>query len=258
LAASGEKKAQGKTLYFDTPTGRKAFTASEAQAQGLDPANGVAENEGQVAKDREKNSTYRVINKALTQYEQHINEAKVTGKDIEVMNTITEDADKPDYLSKIIAGAFDDLMGHPITGYSEKLMKGTLTKNQYQDMSPAARQLVADYYTTMMAHFANMKASQGTIPRNPFIIQTEMHTIPKPSLSAEEAGPAFKNYLDQVAMRNSDNVDFSNPKGEKTTEPKPTARPEGVPNEATHIYRDKQNNIVGYALDGKYHGIETK
>jgi hypothetical protein len=259
--AAGEKRTAGKTLYFDTPNGRKALTAAEAKEQGFNPDEGVVENEGQVSKDREKNSTYRVIQQSLTQYEKHIDESKLTPKDVEVMGTVTEEAESPDYISKLIGGAFDDLLGHPITGYSEKLMKGTLTKNQYQDLSPAGRQLLADYYTTMMAHFANMKASQGTIPRSPFIIQTEMHTIPKPFLSSDEAKPSFKNYLDQVAMRNHDNVDFSDATGtkkEKPVEPTPTARPEGVPEGATHIYRDKQNNIVGYALDGQYHGIEKK
>lgn len=260
VTAANEKRTAGKTMYFDTPSGRKALTAAEATEQGFDPNQGVVENETQVAKDREKNSTYRVIEKSLTQFQKHVEEGKLTPKDVEVMGTITEDAEKPDYISKLIGGGFDDFLGHPITGYSEKLMKGTLTKNQYQDLSPAGRQLVADYYTTMMAHFANMKAAQGTIPRNPFIIQTEMHTIPKPFLSAEEAKPAFQNYLDQVAMRNADNVDFSGAKGTtKKEEPTtPTARPEGVPEGATHIYRDKQNNIVGYAQDGQYHPIEKK
>lgn len=226
--AAEEKRTTGKTMYFDTPTGRKALTAEAAKQAGLNPEDGVVENESQVAKDREKNSTYRVINKSLTQYRDHIAEAKITPADITTMTTITEESEKPDYISKLISGVFDDFLGHPVTGYSEKLMKGSLTKNQWQDMSPAARQLVADYYTTMMAHFANMKATQGTIPRNPFIIQTEMHTIPKPFLSEEEAKPAFQNYLDQVAMRNSDNVEFGGA-GVSKAEPV-TTKPEATTN----------------------------
>jgi hypothetical protein len=218
-ATKSESKMQGKLYYYDTPTGRKAMTTAEAKRAGLTPEQGYEVSAGQAEKDREKDSTYHTIQKALTQYQKHIGEGKLTPDDITTMTTITEDAEKPDYISKLIAGGFDDLLGHPVTGYSEKLMKGTLTKNQYQDMSPAARQLVADYYTTMMAHFANMKASQGTIPRNPVIIQTEMHTIPKPFLNAEESGPAFKNYLDQVGMRNSDNVAFDKPKAKEETAP---------------------------------------
>jgi hypothetical protein len=222
---SSEKRTAGKTMYFNLQDGtRKALTAEQAKAEGLDPNSGVVENEGQVSKDREKNSTYRVIESSLGNYEKHIGNAKITPDDITQMTTITEDAEKPDYISKLIAGGLDDLLGHPVTGYSEKLMKGTLTKNQYQDMSPAARQLVADYYTTMMAHFANMKAAQGSIPRNPDIIKIEMHTIPKPFLSAEEAKPAFQNYKDQVALRNADNVDF----GGHTAKPETTNTPEGA------------------------------
>ena len=245
-AQAEQKRTAGKTMYFNTPTGRKALTAAEAKAQGFDPAEGVVENETQVAKDREKASTYRVIKRSLEQYKGDISGSQLTPQDITTMTTITEDAEKPDYISKLIAGGFDDLLGHPVTGYSEKLMKGTLTKNQYQDMSPAARKLVADYYTTMMAHFANMKAAQGTIPRNPFIIQTEMHTIPKPFLSEEEAKPAFDNYLDQVGMRNSDNVDF----GGATGAPKAPAvtAPTGATAEVV-----KDGKVIGHVVvqDGK-------
>lgn len=243
--ASEEKKVAGKTLYFNTPNGRKALTAQEAKAQGFDPAAGVVENEGQVAKDREKNSTYRVIQNALNQYQTHIvaGDKKLTNADIKNMATITEDSESSNWINNLLSGVYDAMLGHPITGYSEKLMKGGLTKNQYQDMSPDARQLVADYYTTMMAHFANMKASQGTIPRNPFIIQTEMHTIPKPFLSAEEAKPAFQNYLDQVAMRNSDNVDFGGATG-APKEPQ-VAPPTGATDEVL-----KDGKVIGHVVVG--------
>jgi hypothetical protein len=94
----------------------------------------------------------------------------------------------------------------------------------------------------MMAHFANMKASQGTIPRNPVIIQTEMHTIPKPFLNAEESGPAFQNYLDQVAMRNSDNVSFHKPKAEEKTTP---AAPANAQDEVV-----VNGKVVGHTVAG--------
>jgi hypothetical protein len=245
-AQAEQKRTAGKTLYFNTPTGRKALTAAEAKNQGFDPSEGVTENETQVAKDREKASTYRVIKRSLEQYQGDVAKGQLTPQDITTMTTITEDAEKPDYISKLIAGGFDDLLGHPVTGYSEKLMKGTLTKNQYQDLTPAGRKLVADYYTTMMAHFANMKAAQGTIPRNPYIIQTEMHTIPKPFLSEEEAKPAFQNYLDQVDMRNSDNVDFGGAKG--VAKAPTVAAPTGATDEVV-----KDGKVIGHVVvqDGK-------
>jgi hypothetical protein len=248
-----QKRTAGKVMYFDTSTGRKALTSEEAKNQGLDPANGISNIPAtQVEKDREKNKTYNVIQDALQKYQQHIEEGKLKPTDIPVLTSITEESEKPDYISKMVAGAFDALLGHPVTGYSEQLMKGTLNKNQYQDLSPAARQVLADYYTTMMAHFANLKASQGQIPRSPAIIKNEMHTIPQPYLSGEESKASFQNYLDQVQMRNSDNVDFGGATG---TTKAPAARPEGVPDAATHVYRDKQNKVVGYALDGQYHSL---
>lgn len=215
-AAGQENKAKGKLYYYNTPTGRKAYTYADAKAKGLNPGeDGMAVNGSEAEKDREKNVTYKDIQGSLQQYQKHVGKGDLQPKDINVLTAITEEADSPDWASKFLAGVFDDLLGHPVTGYSETLMKGTLTKNQYQDLSPAGRQVLADYYTTMMAHFANMKATQGTIPRNPAIIQNEMHTIPKPYLNAEEAGPTFQNYLDRVAMRNSNNVDFGDDKKEK-------------------------------------------
>jgi hypothetical protein len=247
-AVADTKRTRGKTLYFNTPTGRKAFTAEEAKANGLDPNEGISENEGQVSKDREKNSTYRVIQKSLEQYRDHIGKGDLQPKDITTLTAMTEDAESPDWASKFLSGVFDDLLGHPITGYSEKLMKGTLTKNQYQDLSPAARQVLADYYSTMMAHFANMKATQGTIPRNPAIIQTEMHTIPKPFLNGEEAKSAFQNYLDQVAMRNSENVDFGGATGTHKASAAPAEQASNVTHEVV-----KDGKVIGHVVevDGK-------
>jgi hypothetical protein len=228
--AAEENKFKGKTLYFDTPQGRQAYTAEEAKAAGLDPTQGTVINEGQAGKDREKNSTFSIISHSLDQYQTDMAKTTLSPKEFDALSSMTNKADSPDYLSKIIAGVFDDVMGHPVTGYSEKLMKGTLDANQYQDMSPGARKLVADYYTTMMAHFANLKATQGTIPRNPAIIEAEMQTIPRPYLTAEQASEKFQNYKDSVGMRNVDNVKFTNGKKEERSPEEAAA-----PKEATHI-----------------------
>lgn len=40
--------------------------------------------------------------------------------------------------------------------------------------------------------------------------------------------------------------------------PKPTAMPKGIPETATHTYKDKDGKIVGYADGGKYHSLESK
>jgi hypothetical protein len=112
-------------------------------------------------------------------------------------------------------------------------------------MSPAARQVLADYYTAMMAHFANMKATQGTIPRNPTIIQTEMHTVPKPYLNADETAPAFKNYLEGVEGRNHNNVQFG--KSAKAEETAPaSATPVGATGEVV-----VDGKVVGHVVPGE-------
>jgi hypothetical protein len=209
-AATEENKFKGKTLYFDTPEGgRQAYTYQEAKDAGLSPEDGVPVNAGQAQKDRDKVDSFNSISKAFDKYQQEVNKAEMKPSDVPILTAMT--TDPPDTLSwidKITGSIASGLMSHPLTGYSEQLMGGTLSKSMYQDLSPAGRRLAADYYTAMMAHFANMKATQGTIPRNPAIIQTEMHTVPKPYLTAEEAGPAFQNYMDGVQGRNNNNVKF--------------------------------------------------
>ena len=249
---SEEKRVAGKTLYYNTPQGRVAYTPAEAKAEGLNPSEGTVQNEAQVSKDREKSVSYNSITKALTQYQRDIDAGNITDLDRKTLATVVEESESPDYISKLMAGAFDAVLGHPITGYSEKLSKGVLTKNQYQDMTPAGRQLLADYYTAMMAHFANVKAIMGSIPRNEKLLQTEMHTIPKPYLNGEEAKPTFQNYQDFMHLRNADNVQFNLPneaaskkEEEKTTEP--TTRPRKA---TTAKPAAKTNN--GYSVNNPF------
>jgi hypothetical protein len=126
-----------------------------------------------------------------------------------------------DYAAKVASGIFDSLMGEPLTGYSEKAMGGMMTKDQYNKLSPAGRQVMSDYFNAMLAHFASMKAQQGSIPRNPMMIQTEMNAIPLPYLDREQAKPAFENYTDRLERLNAGTVTF---KGKTKTEEKPTTK----------------------------------
>jgi hypothetical protein len=256
-AAAEENKAKGKVYYYDTPDGRRGYTYAEAKAAGLKPGeDGYAVSAGQAEKDQKANDTYEGLKTQLATYRDNIVKSAGTllPSDVENMASMVESAESPDYVSKIVTGALDDFYGKPVTGYNEKVMKGTLTKTAYDNMSPAARQLVADYFTTLLAHFGNVKASLGQVPRNEKLITTEMNMIPKPYLSAKEAEPAFNNYVAQVERNNAHNVKFGPQKTETNApanaahqEPKPEdfTRPDGT--HPTHVARSADGHIIVFS-----------
>ena len=209
-AAAEANKAKGKIYYYDTPNGRQGYTYGEAQAAGLKPEDGYAVAAAQAEKDRKADDTYNNLKTTMGQYRDNISKSvgQLLPTDVDNMSSMIESVESPDYVSKIVTGAIDDLYGKPVTGYNEKVMKGALTKKAYDAMSPAARQLVADYFTTLLAHFGNVKATLGQVPRNEKLITTEMNMIPKPYLNAAEAEPAFSNYTAQVERNNAHNVKF--------------------------------------------------
>ena len=224
-AAAQENKAKGKVYYYDTDDGRHAYTYAEAKEAGLDPNDsGMQVSAAQAEKDRKAGDSYNTLNTTLDQYRDRIahSEGQMLQSDVENMSSMIEHTESPDYVSKIVSGAIDDFYGKPVTGYNEKLMKGSLTKKAYDNMSPYARQLVADYFTTMMAHFGNVKAVLGQVPRNATIIQSEMNMIPKPYLNGKEAQPAFDDYKTWSASQNIHNVKFGK---------QPAAAPAAQPNE---------------------------
>ena len=236
--AGQQNKAKGKIYYYDTPNGRQGYSYTEAQAAGMKPEDGYAVSTQQAEKDRKADDTYESLKGQLGQYKENI--AKSAGKllpsDVDNMSSIIESVESPDYVSKIASGALDDFYGKPVTGYNEKVMKGALTKTAYDNMSPAARQLVADYFTTLLAHFGNVKATLGQVPRNEKLITTEMNMIPKPYLNDQEAEPAFNNYTAQVERNNSHNVKFGAPK---------VAAPTGATDEVV-----KDGKIIGHVVAG--------
>jgi hypothetical protein len=256
-AAGQENKAKGKVYYYDTPDGRRGYTYGEAKAAGLNPDDGYAVSGQQAEKDRDKNTSYDAIKKSFTTYQSDLQDADYKGKlseqDLNALKVLTAENSEASFASKL-AGDLLDTAITAVTGgktpaafnsYAKKFEESTLSKEQYTNMSPAARQVLADYYTAMMAHFANMKATQGTIPRNPTIIQTEMHTVPKPYLNADETAPAFKNYLEGVEGRNHNNVQFGKPAKAEETAPA-SAAPVGATGEVV-----VDGKVVGHVVPGE-------
>jgi len=265
--AKEEAKYKGKTFYHDDANGRHGYTYSELKAQGLKPEDAEMVNEGTAEKDRVKNDSYEQIHKSFDKYQKDLTEAsdkdKLSTSDLHALEVLTADEHQASFAETLAGGLLDASIEAVTAGktpaafnsYTKKLQESSLTKEQYTDMSPAARQVLADYYTALMAHFANMKATQGTIPRNPAIIQTEMHAVPKPYLHGDEAAPAFQNYMDSIDGRNYNNVKFG-------TKAKPTAAavskatggkaaaPAPAPAGATQEGVDANGNVVGHVVNG--------
>jgi hypothetical protein len=100
-----------------------------------------------------------------------------------------------------------------------------MTKEQYETMSPAGRKVLADYYNTMFLHFANVKETQGGMPRNPRMIAFEIGNIPLPYINGNEAKPSFDTLRERLGVQNRSNIPFNRPKDEgksKTEETQPT------------------------------------
>jgi hypothetical protein len=242
---------RGKTLVFQNPDGsRQGMTYEQAKAEGRDLNGAMSYTPMAADKLRTSQKSYHNALQMFTNYEKDVNDAKLTTDDeraLEVLTSHIDDAASSDYLSKVGSGFLDVIQGEPLTGYSKKAMGGVMTKDQYDKMSPAARKLLPDYFQAMLAHFQSIKDTQGSIPRNPEMIRTEMGAIPLPYLSKEEAAPAFSKYFDRMHNMNVDAVRFGKPEPkaeEKTATP---IAPAGATQEVV-----KGGQVVGHVVDGKY------
>jgi hypothetical protein len=216
--ASVDKMYKGKTLVFSNPDGtRDALSYDEAKKEGrnLDEASIYTAQEGD--KLRQASNSYGTTVKAFDKYQKALEKAKLTFEDRKAMGVLTTHQEDlaNDYVTKSVSGVLDTLFGEPLTGYSSKAMGGIMNKDQYDALSPAGREVLADYFSAMMAHFQNIKQTQGSMPRNPTVIRTEMNAVPLPYLSGDEAKNAFANYRDRVEGTSRGRVRF---KGEEDTD----------------------------------------
>ncbi len=90
------------------------------------------------------------------------------------------------------SGVLDALVGQPFTNYTQKLMQGTMTADQYAQLSPAGQKMLFGYTHAIVANFVNMKQKLGSIGRNPDQIQAEMANIPVPYIDTQAANEAFQ------------------------------------------------------------------
>ena len=248
---------RGKVLVFQNSDGsRQGMTYEQAKAEGRDLNGAMTYAPMAADKLRTAEKSYHNALQMFTGYEKDLGAANLTTDDqrgLQVLTSHIDDAASSDYVSKIGSGFLDVLQGEPLTGYSKKAMGGVMTKDQYDKMSPAARTLIADYFQAMLAHFQSIKDTQGSIPRNPEMIRTEMGAIPVPYLSKEEAAPAFTKYFDRMHNMNVDAVRFG--KAEPTKEKEPEKAP-AAPAGATQEAVDKSGKVVGHVVNGRYVPIQ--
>jgi len=211
--AGVEKIFKGKTLIQTNPDGsRTPVTYEQAKANGFEgvaPLTAAAEE-----KERKKSDTFAAATTGIDEYQKDINEAKLTPTDTKAMSTLVAAGqdEHSDFVKNIAGGLLDSIMGEPLTGYSQKVMGGVMTKDQYDAMSPAARKVLADYYNTMFLHFANVKETQGGMPRNPRMIAFEIGNIPLPYLAPDETKPGFDVLRERLGAQNRSNIPFNKPK----------------------------------------------
>ena len=210
---------RGKVLVFQNPDGsREGMTYAEAKAQNRDLDAAMKYEPLAADKLRTAGKSYQNTVQMFGQYEKDMSKPLPLDKeasDVHAMQVLTSHLDdNPDMAMKFANDLLNILPnstgtnGTPLTNEQLAVQNGVMTKNQWDNMSPAARERVSDYYQAMLSHFQSIKDTQGSIPRNPVMIKTEMGAIPLPYLTKEEAKPAFDRYYQRMHNMNVDTVRF--------------------------------------------------
>ena len=187
------------------PEGQRLLMSyADAKAQGIPPERLVALNAKEAQDTRDKITSTGATFRSLDTYRSDMKKAapQLTEDDRRALQVLTSHEQVGEgFLDKIASGTLDTLFGQPLTGYSAKAMSGIMTKDQYDKLSKPAQKLVSDYFTAVIANFANMKNIMGSVGRNPMQLQAEINTIPLPYLGWDEASPAFDNKRDDIRTR---------------------------------------------------------
>jgi hypothetical protein len=131
----------------------------------------------------------------LNRYYQGFQTEQLTPKDLEAMKVLTTEREKTSTnLLEIPQGALTDIItGEPMTGYSQRLMQGTMTKDQYDKLSPAGQRMVADYFHAVMGNMIYSRERLKGSPRAQQIVQAEMNNIPLPFIDRQSANAYFRD-----------------------------------------------------------------
>jgi hypothetical protein len=191
-----DKMFEGKEVLAHMPDGRRVqMSYADAKAQGVPPERLVALNAKEAQETRDKAASVETTFKGLDRYrtDYKMTAPQLTGKDRDALRVLASH-NESGATGGLIAGFIDELpLAGPLSSYVNKLAEGTMTSDQYKQLSPAGKKLVSDYFTSIIDNFANMKAVMGTVGRNPQMLQAEVNTIPVPYLDWESAQIQFEN-----------------------------------------------------------------
>ena len=193
-AAAINKMFEGKEVIAYTPDGRRVqMPYAEAQKQGIPPERLVALNPKEAQDTRDKVASIETTFQGLDRYRKDLRDTspKLSQNERDALRVLTEHTEKT---TGALGGLLDELpIAGPLSDYSNRLLHGTITSDQYKSLSPEGKKLVSDYFTSVIDNFASMKARLGSVGRNPMQLQAEVNTIPLPYLDWESAIPQFEN-----------------------------------------------------------------
>jgi hypothetical protein len=191
-----KKMFEGKEVLAHMSDGRRVqMSYADAEAQGIPSERLVALNPKEAQDNRDKAASVQTTFQGLDRYRSDFKNfaPKLTPADRDALRVLTAHNESGE-TGGILAGFIDEIpLAGPLSSYANKLLQGTMTSDQYKQMSTEGKKLVSDYATAIIDNFANMKAIMGTVGRNPQMIQAEVNTLPAPYLDWESAQIQFEN-----------------------------------------------------------------
>jgi hypothetical protein len=190
------KMFEGKEVLAHMPDGRRVqMSYADAKAQNIPPERLVALSGKEAQDTRDKAASVQTTFKGLDRYRTDFKNSapNLTDKDRDALRVLAAH-NQSGQTGGILAGFIDEIpLAGPMSSYANKLLEGTMTSDQYNQLSPAGKKMVSDYSTAIIDNFANMKAIMGTVGRNPQMIQAEVNTLPPPYLDWDSAAIQFEN-----------------------------------------------------------------
>jgi len=125
---------------------------------------------------------------------------KLPDSDKEILGTLQRNEAKT---SGELGGLIGDIPAlGPLSSATNNRIHAWMMENGYNNLSEGGKKLMADYFNSIIANFADMKRRLGGIGRNDSMILAEMHTIPMGNIDAKSAKDVFKAKLKSLDDRN--------------------------------------------------------